>query len=182
MPEGSLSPAIRGTNRAMLTHIKICNLKRVRGMRKSVVFIFLCLLFLTWPFFGACTDEEFEPFGLNLSVSCAAAVPYYAQLNPALVSLLPPDGEILSADYTVSKKTTALGLLRDALRQEEIHYDIFGGYVRGINNLYEKALGTQSGWIIFVNGAFLTLGADSYTVQAGDNIEWKYTVRPNDSE
>lgn len=48
-------------------------------------------------------------------------------------------------------------------------------YIQGIAHIYEYDCGNLSGWMYFVNGAFVNAGASAYKVKAGDNITWRYT-------
>lgn len=48
-------------------------------------------------------------------------------------------------------------------------------YIEGIHQIYEKDCGAFSGWMYSVNGVFPSVGASSYTVSAGDSIEFRYT-------
>lgn len=57
----------------------------------------------------------------------------------------------------------------------QIEVTFNGSYVAGINNLYEKDKGPESGWLYAVNGLFPGYGANSYPLKSGDQIEWKYT-------
>ncbi|TFI71709.1 hypothetical protein CKN81_09165 [Carnobacterium divergens] len=57
----------------------------------------------------------------------------------------------------------------------QIEVTFGGSYVAGINNLYEKDKGPESGWLYAVNGLFPGYGANSYPLKNGDQIEWKYT-------
>ncbi|MFX3636223.1 MAG: S-layer homology domain-containing protein [Candidatus Pristimantibacillus sp.] len=60
---------------------------------------------------------------------------------------------------TIQARTTSMGI-----------------YVEGINGLKEFDKGPLSGWMYRVNGEFPGYSADSYTVKAGDRIEWVYTI------
>jgi hypothetical protein len=49
-------------------------------------------------------------------------------------------------------------------------------YVEAIHNLYEFDAGALSGWVYRVNGWGPNFGASRYILEAGDRIEWLYTV------
>ena len=76
---------------------------------------------------------------------------------------------------------TVFDVLKDACNQAGIQMSskytpLYGSYyVEGINQLYEFDCGQNSGWMYSVNGWFPNYGCSSYTVEDGDNIEWKYT-------
>ncbi|MEG0830135.1 MAG: DUF4430 domain-containing protein [Anaerovoracaceae bacterium] len=48
-------------------------------------------------------------------------------------------------------------------------------YIEGIDNLYEKDCGSQSGWQYKVNGWFPNYGCSRYKVKSGDSISWLYS-------
>lgn len=48
--------------------------------------------------------------------------------------------------------------------------------MEGINNLFEFDHGPRSGWLYRVNGSMHSKSAGAFTVNAGDVIEWLYTL------
>ena len=66
-------------------------------------------------------------------------------------------------------------ILTEACRKNSIQLEKSGGYVTGINYLYEFDYGDLSGWIFSVNGEKSSLGSDEYILSDGDEIEWEYT-------
>ena len=75
----------------------------------------------------------------------------------------------------------AFAQLTEFCRERGIHMDsnftpmYNSAYVKGIANLYEFDVGSQSGWMYKVNGWFPNYGCSRYTVQQGDEICWMYT-------
>lgn len=55
-----------------------------------------------------------------------------------------------------------------------------GIYVYSIDSLSEKACGSTSGWVYSVNGAYPNKSCDSYVLQEGDSVRWRYTCTPGD--
>lgn len=51
-----------------------------------------------------------------------------------------------------------------------------GSYIKGINGKFEFDEGPTSGWVYSVNGTRPTVGCGSYTVKAGDIINWYYVT------
>lgn len=51
----------------------------------------------------------------------------------------------------------------------------FGAYISSIQALAEKACGSKSGWIYFVNGTSQSAACSSIKLNDGDKIEWRYT-------
>jgi len=91
----------------------------------------------------------------------------------------------LIIDYSNGQKSThmrqfsasesALTLLKNIASENNLPVEIkdysFGQLVEGINNLKNSS---DKAWIYFVNSRSPEVGADSYILQPGDNIEWKY--------
>ena len=87
-------------------------------------------------------------------------------------------GNFVSSDY--KKDISVADLLKDIGRELKIpvvvKVSFMGTYIEGINNLFEFEHGAQSGWIYFVNGESQGIGCDSYILQDGDYVEWRYTL------
>ena len=49
-------------------------------------------------------------------------------------------------------------------------------YVSAINGLAEKACGSGSGWLYFVNGSSPGYGCGSYILNGGESISFTYTL------
>ncbi len=107
-----------------------------------------------------------------LIVQKPASTPVSPAVVSATVTTVINDGQNQSfypLPYQPSQ--TALGLLQSLnLPLEQKTYS-FGTLVESINGL--KNTSTKS-WIYFVNGKSASVGADTYQVQPGDQIEWKF--------
>lgn len=100
------------------------------------------------------------------------------------ITILGPQGE----NYIILEKKevawqegdTVLEVLKRVTREEGIHLEYRGrnrtAYVEGIDNLYEFDRGPSSGWVYRVNGVFSSQSAGTHLVEAGDFIEWLYTL------
>lgn len=100
------------------------------------------------------------------------------------IAIVGPQGE----DYIILEKKettwqegdTVLEVLKRVTRAEGIHLEYRGrnrtAYIEGIDNLYEFDRGPLSGWVYRVNGEFSSQSAGAYVVEAGDFIEWLYTL------
>lgn len=53
---------------------------------------------------------------------------------------------------------------------------LLGIYIKGINHVYEKQVGDNSGWMYTVNGVKAPVGVGNYTLEANDAIELQYTT------
>lgn len=99
-----------------------------------------------------------------------------------------PFGEILPwTEVEITEGLTVRGALEKALAAENIN--VYGAvdYVEGIGpvtsadgkrtveKLSEFDGGAQSGWMVSLNDWFIKAGANTFTVQDGDVVEWCYT-------
>ena len=94
------------------------------------------------------------------------------------------DGEeIISGvfvDSNYKKNISVADLSKDICRELKIPF-VFSGigdmtYVQGINALFERDHGPESGWLYSVNGEFQGIGCANYILQDGDFVEWHYTL------
>lgn len=69
--------------------------------------------------------------------------------------------KILADNYDVSVKASGVGQ---------------AVYVKGINGLNEFDYGGRSGWKYKVNGSYPSVGAGSYVLKDGDQVEWIYST------
>lgn len=82
----------------------------------------------------------------------------------------------------IREGATVLDCTRYLLQKNKMQYEVTGAgsavYMRGIDNLYERDKGPQSGWLYRVNGSFddTSKSCGVYTVENGDRIEWVYTL------
>lgn len=94
---------------------------------------------------------------------------------------LPADGVLLpETAFAISGGDTVYTILTEAARAHGLRLDVSGGedmaYVRGINSLYEFALGDLSGWLYRVNGESPSVGCGQYRLEDGDVIQWRYSL------
>lgn len=85
---------------------------------------------------------------------------------------VPSNGLIYSKTMEIEEGDTVLSLLK----KTGITVEVSGGYVRGIDNLYEFDCGDYSGWMYAVNGVRPNTGAGNYSLENGDSVEWIYVV------
>ena len=143
-------------------------------LKRLVVTILLAIFALSFALATACESDEFlyeEYFYVSLSIYAGMAL-RFDTLAQEVRNILPECGYIIpKRDIRIERRTTVLTLLQNELMRDKIQFTARRGYVEGINYLYERAIGTQSGWIFFVNGAFSPVGAGSTVVRANDKIE-----------
>jgi len=155
-------------------------------LKRFVLTILIATFILSFAFaVGACEDDDYfaegEYFYVSLSVYAGVALRYNA-LPQYIRDSLPRDGFILPVrKIRIERRTTVLSLSESELEREEIPLSVReDGFIAGIGGLYDRAIGAQSGWIFFVNGAFATRGAGATVIRASDVIEWRYTARFGD--
>ncbi|SHH11892.1 S-layer homology domain-containing protein [Thermosyntropha lipolytica DSM 11003] len=84
---------------------------------------------------------------------------------------------IISGFYSVRSGDTVLSFLRRVAQANGISLEVEGGYVKSINGLAHKKPGyPRSGWKYRVNGIYPMISAADYVLQAGDRVEWVYTL------
>lgn len=78
-------------------------------------------------------------------------------------------------EHALINETTAFSILKDTLDKEDIPYETqqydFGIFVQSINGFESTA---DMAWIYFVNGESGNVAADQYTLENGDEVEWRY--------
>ena len=122
------------------------------------------------------TEEKSEKHTCTISISCATILNNKDKLDPAKEGLVPSNGVILSSrEVTFEEGETVYDVLKRVCMENGIHMEQSGGYIEGINNIYEFDCGELSGWIYSVNGWFQNYGSNSYTLKDNDVINWVYT-------
>ena len=121
-----------------------------------------------------------EANSCRLSVECVDIYNHLSDFDLAKLSVLPHDGWILETeDYEIQEGESAYSLLKRILKEEDIPMESvassYGGYyIEGIANIYQMDAGGYSGWLYSVNGESPQVGADSYQLQAGDEVCFYY--------
>lgn len=105
--------------------------------------------------------------------------------NTVTISIVVSSSEVIlqPTEYEIQDGENALKALSDITREQNIPREILSsGYVKGIGGVSEEDRGEVGGWMYRVNGAFPTIGARSYILEAGnpgnpgDRVEWLYTL------
>lgn len=125
------------------------------------------------------TAEEYTCF---LSISCLTILDNMDQLREGKEDLVPSDGVIYEQmEVSFYEGETVFDVLLRETQNNRIHMEYSftpkfnSNYVEGINNLYERDCGSNSGWMFCVNGWYPNYGCSRYVLQPGDVIEWNYT-------
>lgn len=140
----------------------------------GVLVILLVLLGIMWKSGGKGTVSEEETIQCTVTISCEEVLDHMGDLKPEKAGLVPEDGILLETTMTVTKGETAFDVLRKACTDAGISLDATGGYVKGIQNLYEFDCGSNSGWKYTVNGMFPNYGSNAYVLEEGDNVLWNF--------
>lgn len=109
---------------------------------------------------------------VTLSVDCKTAV---AQGND-IAKAISQNGIILSGKkITLDTGATVYDALKKSGLVIGANNSAMGTYVYSIQSLSEKACGSKSGWIYYVNGNYVNKSCSKYTLKDGDTISFRYT-------
>lgn len=90
---------------------------------------------------------------------------------------IPESGVVLEkTEFAIAEGETVYDIIVEACRENSIQIELSGGYVSGINYIYEFDFGDLSGWLYYVNGEEASVGCDQYALSDGDEIEWLYSL------
>lgn len=131
---------------------------------------------------GDTSSAQEESHTCTISIECSSILDNWDDLKSSKAEFVPSDGWILyPSEISFTPGDTVFDVLKSACSQAGIQMSsqytpLYGSYyIEGINQLYEFDCGQNSGWMYSVNGWFPNYGCSSYTVEDGDNIEWRYT-------
>ena len=118
----------------------------------------------------------------TISISCSTILSNMDQCKEPKKEYVPDNGVILSTTtVTFTEGESVFDVLQRVCCDNGIQMDAswsgkYGSaYVEGIANIYEKDVGSTSGWMYKVNGWFPNYGCSAYTLKDGDSIAWCYT-------
>lgn len=114
----------------------------------------------------------------TISISCRTILNNMDKCAESKKAFVPTDGVILAATtVSFSNGETVFDVLQRVCQEHGIslEYSTGGSYIKGIACLYEFDVGSGSGWMYAVNGAFAGMGCSQYTLKDGDSICWSYT-------
>ncbi len=138
----------------------------------AVCFIFFTDFRSKEEYYSGDVPEKTDIIGtVTLSIRCDTIV------GKDKNEYVPADGIILStSEFSIEKGDTVYDILTEAARKHNIQVESrSGGYIAGINYLYEFDYGDLSGWIYHVNGDAPFVMCSEYELSDGDKIEWLYT-------
>ena len=135
---------------------------------------------------GGSASQPEPPAGKELtctiSISCSTILSNMDKCEESKKEWVPDNGVILSATtVTFTEGESVYDVLQRVCRDNGIQMESSrspeynSAYVEGIANIYEKNVGSTSGWMYKVNGWFPNYGCSSYTLSQGDVVCWEYT-------
>lgn len=127
-------------------------------------------------------ETESKKLTCTIAIDCKTILDNWDDLNKKKKDYVPKDGWILKKQTVEFEEgETVFDVLKRVLKENKIQMEssytpMYGSYyVEGINQLYEFDCGKNSGWMYRVNGWYPNYGCSSYTLESGDEIEWRYT-------
>lgn len=127
-------------------------------------------------------ETESKKHTCTIAIDCKTILDNWDDLNKKKEAYVPKDGWILKKQTVEFEEgETVFDILKRVLKENKIQMEssytpMYGSYyVEGINQLYEFDCGKNSGWMYRVNGWYPNYGCSSYTLEDGDEVEWRYT-------
>lgn len=117
--------------------------------------------------------------GLEMTID-ASSVLKLENVDQAILDLIHSDGMMLnSSKLSTPEGSTVSDVLKNTCRLLGISLNVengeYGSFVKGIGGISNGDFGTDSFWLLKVNGKFSDVGGDFVEIKEGDIIEWVYT-------
>nr|WP_319489057.1 DUF4430 domain-containing protein [uncultured Caproiciproducens sp.] len=117
----------------------------------------------------------------TLLISCGDILKSRDKFSADQLSIVPEDGVIYS-EKTIAIKSgdTVFDVLLRETKADKIQMEFVASpvyqtnYIKSIDNIYEKAFGSTSGWMYTVNSKQPPVAASGYKLKNGDKIQWLY--------
>lgn len=126
-------------------------------------------------------SDKLKKSACTITIQCKVLLSHMEDLKDGHEEYVPSNGYILR-NYSVKYEEgdTVYSVFKRVCRDNGIPMRAkmtgFGMYVEGINNIFEKDCGANSGWTYYVDGEFPMLSVDKYELHGGEVIEFKYVV------
>lgn len=116
---------------------------------------------------------------LEITVN-ASSILKLENVDNSILEAINSDGLIVNASkLSIPKGSTVSDVLRNVCRLLGLSLNAeageYGTFVKGIGGISNGDFGTDSFWLLKVNGEFADVGGDYIEVNDGDSIEWVYT-------
>lgn len=125
--------------------------------------------------------EPNKALNCTLFISCSDILKNKDKFGTDQLSIVPADGLIYEkSNIPFTDGDTVFAVLVREMKANHIQMEFASSpvyqtnYIKGINNIYEKKFGSNSGWMFAVNGKQLAVGSSSYKLKNGDKIQWLY--------
>ena len=109
----------------------------------------------------------------------AAVVSFDASAVAGRDGVSPENGVLLApVSVSIGEGETVLDIALRAAKSAglPLALDASGTYISSVGGIGERAFGAYSGWVVYINGEFPSVGANELTVKDGDVIEWRNTT------
>jgi hypothetical protein len=118
----------------------------------------------------------------TIQINCSLLVGQDLSSN-GLATLVPSNGVILgTTKVTILPGDTVYDVTLRVVKSKKIQMESQGTaavqnlYIASINNIYEKAYNSKSGWVYLINGKKPGIGCSVQTLKAGDALVWAYSL------
>ena len=150
-------------------------------MKKIVSLILIAVLCLS---FASCGNSQGKKIGTaTLLISAENATYNRDILSQTARDVVPTDGIILNElSFDVYEKESCYQAIKRVLQDMKMQVEFVGdqdspsAYIKGLNNLYEKDAGDQSGWFYSVNNVLPSVGMNHYYLKDGDSVRIDYSL------
>lgn len=120
------------------------------------------------------------PKTVSFQIDCLHILNKKELWKKGIEEIIPGNGIFYQGTLSYTEGQSVYDLLRKICSENKIALDsqytpMYGTYyIKGIGNLYEFDCGEESGWKYSVNGKLPGVGCSSYTIEAGDSIQFFY--------
>ena len=117
---------------------------------------------------------------VSFQIDCLRILNKKELWKKGIEEIIPKNGIFFKETISYTEGQSVYDLLRKICSENKIALDsqytpMYGTYyIKGIGNLYEFDCGEESGWKYSVNGKLPGVGCSSYTIEAGDSIQFFY--------
>ena len=130
---------------------------------------------------AAAPTEQSKEQSCALLISCSDILKNKDKFSADQLSIVPENGLIYEkSSIPFQDGDTVFDVLIREMKANKIQTEYAASpvyqanYIKGIDNIYEKSFGSNSGWMFAVNGKQPPVGSSSYKLKSGDKIQWLY--------
>ncbi len=152
-------------------------------MKKVISFALIAILCLSLVSCGGQKVEKIGSATLTISAENASYNRDMLSESASSTDIVPEDGIILdSFTFDIYEDESCYEAIKRVLQDLKMQVEFVGdqesvsAYVKGLNNLYEKDAGDQSGWFYSVNNILPSVGMNHYYLKDGDSARIDYSL------